>query len=128
VVDAGLARQREGWTALGNGDRQRAEAKFAAALWADADSADAWLGYGLSVATSKQAIGALAIAILLYPDAATARARRAQVVPAAASGDVRRQHELEAMLDRAGNVAERLRTRLPPGTVRLAEPFSWGAK
>jgi hypothetical protein len=128
ITDGGVDKRLEGWRKLGQGDRTTAQQLFTGAIWADADDADAWLGYGMATASGKDAVGALAIAILMYPDAATARARRDQYLSIAAHGDMRRLRELQDLLAKAATAAEHQRQALPPGMVRMSEPFSWGPR
>jgi hypothetical protein len=128
VAEAGVAWRGQGWIAIDQGDRARAATLFAQALWADADDADAWLGYGLSTPELTDAIGAVAIALLEYPDAATARARWDEYLPLAAHGDVGQQRLLEYVFRTAAPLANRQRTRLPPEFVRLNEPFNRNAQ
>jgi len=105
------------------GDHANARRLFVGAIWADSDNAEAWFGYGLTAKDASEGVGAIAIALLLHPDAATARATRAEF---AAYTSLRWPEVTEAaILDRAGIVAEATRPRLGPGTVRLAERFSW---
>jgi hypothetical protein len=134
----GLEQQRLGWAALEAGSVLQAADHFAAALWYDSDDADAWFGYGLASRDSTVASGAIAIAILLYPDVATAQARRAQFETRAlrplqrlgglddATG--KRREELDRVMLQASVTAERIRPQLAPGTVRMAEPFAWGKR
>jgi hypothetical protein len=82
----------------------------------------------MSTTSGKDAVGALTIAILMYPDVATAREHRVQYLALAAHGDVRRLGELADLLDKAATAAERQRQVLPPGMVRMSEPFSWGTR
>jgi hypothetical protein len=126
VTDAGAAHVREGWEARDRGDRSGAVGRFSQGIWANADDADAWLGYGLSVANGQQAVGALTIALLGYPDAATARQRRDRYLALAAHDDVRRLGELKLLLGEAATAAEHQRQVLPAGMARLSEPVSWG--
>jgi hypothetical protein len=128
VAEAGVEWRGRGWIALDQGDRASAAPLFAQALWADADDADAWLGYGLSTPGLTEAIGAVAMALLKYPDVATARARRDEYLPLAAHGDVGLQRQLEYVFRTAAPLADRERTRLPPGFVRLGEPFNRNAR
>jgi hypothetical protein len=68
------------------------------------------------------------MALLKYPDVATARARRDEYLPLAAHGDVGLQRQLEYVFRTAAPLADRERTRLPPGFVRLGEPFNRNAR
>ena len=128
VAEAGVASRQHGWIALDQGDRPRATEHFAEAIWADDQDADAWLGYGLSTSSAKEAIGAVTVALLMYPDVATAHERHDEYVPLAARDDQRRQQELENVFIAAASFVERQRQRLPPDMVRLSEPFSWDAQ
>jgi hypothetical protein len=125
VVEDGIARRGQGWIALDQGDRAAALPLFAQALWADAEDADAWLGYALSTPSRAESIGALAVALVKYPDATTARLRREEYVPLAAHGDTKRQRDLDAVFVAATPLAERQRRRLPPALVRLYETLDW---
>jgi len=57
-----------GWRLLERGDRAWAEHWFLQAIWADADNADAWYGYGMVQDDGGATIGAMAVAMLLYGD------------------------------------------------------------
>jgi hypothetical protein len=128
VAEAGVAHRDEAWIALDQDDRATARRHFLEALWADSEDADAWLGYGLSAPSRTEAIGAIAVALLKYPDVTTARVRRDSFVALAAHGDANRQRVFDDVFAVAVPFTERQRTRLPADLVRLGEPFSWGAQ
>ncbi|MGH8030156.1 MAG: hypothetical protein ACREO3_09495, partial [Arenimonas sp.] len=128
-----------GFAALADGNRDLASTLFAGVLWYDADNADAWFGYGLAAQDKADASGAIAFAILLYPDADTAQARRAQFEPIATQSLQRnisgiydalpkRLEELDLVMLQASVAAERIRPRLASGTVRMAEAFAWNKR
>jgi hypothetical protein len=128
LADFGTERRQAGWRALRAGNRALALTQFTGAVWADADDGEAWLGYGLSSFAGRDAVGALTIALLMTPDAATAKDRVDRFVPMAAGVDVRRQSEIRDLLAKAATAAEHQRQVLPAGMVRMAGPFAWGAR
>jgi hypothetical protein len=108
----------EGRNALTAGEPDRAKREFLYAMWLDADSADAWFGYGLAVDDSQERSGAIAFAFLLAPDARTAQARCASFEPRAAPAAG--ESSARSTLRQAAAYAERVRMRLA-GTMPQAE-------
>jgi hypothetical protein len=133
---AALEQQRQGWAALEQGNAVEASGHFATALWFDPDAADAWFGYGLASRDGVAASGNIAMAILLYPDPATARASRAAFearlahapAPDGEGAARKRREALDLVMLQASVAAERIRPQLEPGTVRMAESFAWGRR